>query len=91
MITYSNANNDAVWELRGLSTDLKPTTDKIPNGSSFREMDTGSVYMYDGEFRKWYKQPSGSSGGDDPEPDDPASDDIATDEEVQDVVDDIFG
>ena len=38
--------------LRGLSTDTKPTND-IPNGSSFLEMDTGNVYMWDEENEQW--------------------------------------
>lgn len=38
--------------LRGLSTDTKPTTD-VPNGSSFLEMDTGNVYMWDEENEQW--------------------------------------
>lgn len=38
--------------LRGLSTDTKPTKD-IPNGSSFLEMDTGNVYMWDEENEQW--------------------------------------
>lgn len=92
MITYSNANNDAVWELRGLSTDEKPTTDNIPNGSSFREMDTGAVFLYDGESKEWLKQPissgSGDNGGGETEP---GSGEIATDEEINDALDDIFG
>ena len=39
-------------QLRGLSTDTKPTTD-VPNGSSFLEMDTGNVYMWDDENKQW--------------------------------------
>lgn len=34
-------------EFRGLSTDTKPT-DAI-NGAAFIEVDTGDVYMFDGE------------------------------------------
>lgn len=90
MITYANANNDAVWELRGLSTDKKPTTDKIPNGSTFREMNTGDVFMYDAENKIWHKQ-SKSGGGTDPDPEIPSDGEIATDEEVNDTLDDIFG
>lgn len=46
-------------EIRGLSTDTKPTqfegkkTSIIDNGSTFIEMDTGKVYMYDLEHKKW--------------------------------------
>lgn len=40
------------WDLRGLSTDIKPTSD-IPNGSTFLEMDTGNVYAFDKENTQW--------------------------------------
>jgi len=43
-------------ELRGLSTDTKPTTigDKeIGNGSVFVEIDTGKIYFYDAENKIW--------------------------------------
>lgn len=43
-------------ELRGLSTDTKPTEvngKKIENGSLFIEIDTGNEYMYDLENNRW--------------------------------------
>lgn len=43
-------------ELRGLSTDTKPTeiADKIiDNGSLFIEIDTGKFYMFDLENIQW--------------------------------------
>lgn len=43
-------------ELRGLSTDTKPTvlqTGEISNGSVFIEIDTQEVYLYDGENETW--------------------------------------
>jgi len=43
-------------ELRGLSTDEKPTTinrSTIENGSSFIEIDTGKVYLYDIDSETW--------------------------------------
>ena len=43
-------------ELRGLSTDNKPTEvngKKIDNGSAFIEIDTGNVYLYDIESETW--------------------------------------
>lgn len=43
-------------ELRGLSTDEKPTeieTDLIENGSVFIEIDTGDVYIFDAESKEW--------------------------------------
>ena len=54
------------WELnyRGLSTDEKPTMyitpggieERIPNGSTFYEMDTGYFYMWDVENSVWLLQ-----------------------------------
>ena len=43
-------------ELRGLSTDSKPTEiefGKVNNGSVFIEMDTQNVYMFDGNSSEW--------------------------------------
>lgn len=43
-------------ELRGLSTDTKPTEikgKKIDNGSVFLEVDTGDVFLYDLENEEW--------------------------------------
>lgn len=43
-------------ELRGLSTDTKPTEvndKKIDNGSVFIEIDTGKFYFYDLENEQW--------------------------------------
>lgn len=43
-------------ELRGLSTDTKPTQIKgspIGNGSVFIEIDTGKIYMYDLTNQEW--------------------------------------
>lgn len=38
--------------LFGLSTDVKPS-DNIANGSTFIEMDTGTLYFYDAENQEW--------------------------------------
>lgn len=43
-------------ELRGLSTDNKPTAingRSIDNGSQFIEIDTGKVYLFDAENQQW--------------------------------------
>ena len=43
-------------ELRGLSTDTKPTEisgKKIDNGSVFIEIDTGKLYLYDLDSQTW--------------------------------------
>lgn len=43
-------------ELRGLSTDEKPTElngKAIENGSTYIEIDTGKIYLYDLENEEW--------------------------------------
>ena len=50
------SNEGQELELRGLSTDEKPTTldgAKVDNGAVFIEMDTGKIYMYDQENEQW--------------------------------------
>lgn len=45
-----------IMELRGLSTDTKPTEIQntvIDNGSTFIEIDTGKVFIYDLENEEW--------------------------------------
>lgn len=55
--TFSTAEP---MELYGLSGDSKPTEKfkgtKIENGSSFLEMDTSKVYLYDAENDEWKEQ-----------------------------------
>lgn len=41
------------WELKGLSSEDKPLD--APNGSTFLEMDTGNVFMFDATGKTWYK------------------------------------
>lgn len=56
-------------EFRGLEDDDKPTSidgGTIENGSTFIEIDTGDVYMYDLENTTWYKTMSGNGGGNEP-------------------------
>ena len=51
-----NDKSYILTELRGLSTDSKPTqieTDLIENGSVFIEIDTQDVFIYDGENETW--------------------------------------
>lgn len=43
------------WDLRGLSSDTKPMDEQLPNGSTFVEMDTGNVFMYDKENSEWHQ------------------------------------
>ncbi len=45
--------NDRSFTIFGKSSDTKPTTDKIGNGSQFIEQDTGKIYFYDEENRQW--------------------------------------
>jgi len=55
----TDIRNDATYiscELRGLSTDEKPTEINgkvIENGSMFIEIDTGKLYMYDISSQTW--------------------------------------
>lgn len=53
MITdiYAITVNGDYREMRGLSTDTKPTN--VANGSTFDEMDTGKRYMFDEEANTW--------------------------------------
>lgn len=51
----------SIQRLRGLSTDTKPTD--VPNGSEFREMDTGKDFMYDEASGDWKEQPKKGGGG----------------------------
>lgn len=48
----SNVNQET-YDLRGLSTDEKPINKYVGNGSTFIEMDTGKVFMYDAEHKLW--------------------------------------
>lgn len=45
-----------VYDIAGLSTDSKPVTEDVGNGSSFIEIDTSKVYFYDeanSQWREW--------------------------------------
>ena len=50
MITTVNQNT---YEYRGLSTDEKPISDFIGNGSVFIEIDTGKVFIFDEQNKTW--------------------------------------
>ena len=47
-----NKQYEIVHDVRCLSTDTKPTTG-ISNGSTLLEIDTGDVYIFDGEGKTW--------------------------------------
>ena len=56
--TIKNDENKKILtgELRGLSTDTKPTTidgNEIGNGSVFVEIDTQKIFFYDYESKTW--------------------------------------
>ena len=54
--TGRNNEDYVAVEMRGLSTDTKPTTidDKnIDNGSVFIEIDTGKIFFYDLVSKEW--------------------------------------
>lgn len=56
MINHPNGEVFYLLELRGLSTDEKPTSIEngtIENGSTFIEIDTGDVYIFDAENKEW--------------------------------------
>lgn len=53
-------------EFAGLSTDAKPTIwseKNVDNGSTFIEIDTGKIYKYDLQNKRWIVQDGGGSGG----------------------------
>ena len=55
--------NGGFSEFAGLSTDEKPVNGRLSTGSTFTEVDTGDVYMYDAEDASWTKQFSLQSSG----------------------------
>lgn len=62
MLTHPNGEVFYLCELRGLSTDEKPTVidnGSIENGSQFIEIDTGDIYLYDLDNESWEKITSG--------------------------------
>ena len=53
-------------DIVGLSTDEKPTTlggKSVANGSTFVEMNTSDIYLYDQQNEEWKKFSGGSGGG----------------------------
>ena len=52
----TESNTTISVELRGLSTDTKPTEineRKVANGSVFIEIDTGDLYFFDFDNQEW--------------------------------------
>lgn len=48
------AANCAPDDLIGLSTDTKPTD--VPNASTFYEMDTKKIFLFDEQNKRWLEQ-----------------------------------
>lgn len=48
------ASRGVTFDIYGLSTDEKPTD--VPNASSFYEMDTKTLHMFDAENGIWLQQ-----------------------------------
>lgn len=68
MINHPNGEVFYLLELRGLSTDEKPTTIEngtIENGSVFIEIDTQEVFIYDGENEVWLPEAEESNSEED--------------------------
>jgi len=57
MAKIGEHTNAPVLELRGLSSDIKPTDfvgdARVVNGSVFIEMDTGKGFFFDEQNKKW--------------------------------------
>lgn len=51
---FDGQYDNRTTEFYGKSSDTKPTND-VTNGSSFVEMDTGDVYLFDEEAGQWLK------------------------------------
>lgn len=47
--------NPFAMDIRGLSTDDKPVGQEVKNGSTFLEMDTSKVFMYDADNEQWHE------------------------------------
>ena len=56
MITYYDSYGSGThnYNMVGLSTDEKPLN--VGNASTFYEMDTKKVFMFDAENKKWHEQ-----------------------------------
>lgn len=55
-VTLTNEGTVILADLRGLSTDEKPTqigNKAIGNGSSYIEIDTQKIYFYDADSQEW--------------------------------------
>ena len=58
IIRTGGSSVDRSADIRGLSTDTKPTKANginVPHGSTFIEMDTGDCWMYNVNNDTWYQ------------------------------------
>ena len=56
IIRTGGSSVDRSADIRGLSTDTKPTkADGVPHGSTFIEMDTGKCFMFNINNDTWYE------------------------------------
>ena len=58
IIKRKNTSETTIVDIVGLSTDIKPIIAYenylISSGSTYKEKDTGKLYMYYRETRQWY-------------------------------------
>ena len=57
IVRTGGSNVDQSADLRGLSTDTKPTranNNDVPHGSTWYNMDNGTKYMYNANNDTWY-------------------------------------
>lgn len=61
MVSSTTNSGHGIWDMRGKSTDEKPT-EGVPNGSTFYVMDAKekgldtTLYMFDEDEQKWWPQ-----------------------------------
>lgn len=96
-VRYNDAEQG--FDFSGFSSDTKPIGtwegQTIPQMSSFLELDTSKKFLYSESDQKWYRDYTASSGGSGSggsTPDDPTDDvGVATDDEVENIIDSIWG
>lgn len=61
MVSATTNSGSGIWDIRGKSTDTKPT-EGVPNASTFYVMDAKekgldtTLYMFDADEKKWLPQ-----------------------------------
>ena len=59
MVTVNKVGGQEIGnatEFYGLSSDIKPISTDIANGSVFVEIDTSTVYMFNAQAQTWIEQ-----------------------------------